>query len=55
MYWAMLTLTGVLSVGIALQLLTWLWGVYPMAVAVFLLGSAIIACGIASWMMLCAR
>jgi hypothetical protein len=55
MYWAMLTLTGVLSVSIALQLLTWLWGIYPGVVAVVVLVGAILGIGVASWRTLCDR
>ncbi|MBE9039361.1 hypothetical protein IQ235_00940 [Oscillatoriales cyanobacterium LEGE 11467] len=52
MYWAMLALTASLVAGIALQLLWWLWGIYPMAAIAFLMVVAIAGVGYYSWRIL---
>lgn len=52
MYWAMLALTLSLIAGIALQLLTWLWGIEPRAVVLVGILSAIAAIGYYSWRIL---
>ena len=52
MYWAMLALTAILIAGIALQLLIWLWGFYPMAAIAVLMIAAIAGTGYYSWRIL---